>query len=100
VLWVTSNERLASRIAKIISETVPFKPFNHNFVMLSDFQKRGWQAPIIIGPDKERTIAKLLESKSGNSPEPAPMSFLLDARKYPFRSKTFAQTSTLAISNH
>ncbi len=98
VLWIANTEKLASKIATTIQKTTPNKPFNHNFVTLADFKKRGWQAPIILGPDKERTIAKLLGATQENTPELFSNGFLLNGQKFPFKSKTFIQNSVVAES--
>ncbi len=86
-LWITEDVSAAKKISKNIKNTIGSKPFTHDFVSLDDYRKLMWQSPILIGPEKGKSISSLLQIRKGTCPPPAVGRCLLDTRKCIDKSK-------------
>ena len=88
-LWVTEDLTAAKKITHNIKQAIGSKPFTHDFVSLHDFKKSMWQSLILIGPEKDKSIARLLQIKNGTSVETFLPYFLLDTRKCAHKSNGY-----------
>jgi len=108
VLWVALSKAMAERQARIFGGLNVDRRAIHNFVLLSDFQRVGWDAPIILGPESGGTIESFLQFNSefihqrsdkdaGNMQErylkDISVPAILDGRKGPFVSSTSNATT-------
>ena len=88
-LWITEDLTAAKRIAHNIKVAVGSKPFTHDFVCFTNFKKSMWQSPISIGPEKDKSIASLLQIKKGTCPGTSLAMSLLDTRKCGYKSENY-----------
>lgn len=110
VLWVVLSEAMAERQNRIFGKLNVERRGIHNFVLLSDFQRVGWGAPITLGPESGRTIESFLSFNSefmhhGSDKDPGnvqdrslkdiSVAAILDGRKGPFVSSTSGATARL-----
>lgn len=65
VLWLCANERLIEKITQKIVSQKRLRPNLHNFILLGDFQKRGWQCSILWGDKAELTVSSVMGQHLG-----------------------------------
>ena len=98
VIWLVPNIDSAKRIQKKIKESVPTRNNIHNFVLINDFRKQGWQSPIAIGPDANKNVRQFLSTvprrKGVESTWNATTPLLLNTRRSYVKSAVKATSST------
>lgn len=100
IFWITKTRPLASKLQKVFQEVSPDKYKRHDFILLDDFSKNGWESLIYLGWDQGKSFHHALcvgqeplievSLKSNRSFNAAS---ILDARKCPFKS-TLSNEST------
>ena len=93
VFWITKTRSLASKLQKIFQETSPERYKRHDFILLDDFCRNGWESPIFLGWDQGKSFryalcagqeplieVSLKSNKSFNAAS------ILDTRKCPFKT--------------
>jgi hypothetical protein len=94
VLWIVESKGLAHsiRIGTNKHREKP-RPDILNFVLLSDFLSRGWQAKIFHGQGADLTIASFLGKSPTKVLQNSPVSLLtmslIDGRRFPFASGAY-----------
>jgi len=96
VLWVVLSDAMAARFSNIFNRLDVSRREIHNFVLLTDFRRLGWRAPIMLGPDQGKTIETFIQQNSGEDlgkmwggcGEHPPGHIILDGRKGPFVSSS------------
>lgn len=66
VLWLVKSKAVASRIQADIERRSKTRTKIHNYVRIKDFRKNCWSAPIILGPEQQKTVSTLLYDLAGN----------------------------------
>lgn len=102
VLWVVPRASTAAHLAETLAERVCDGWNPHVFTIVSEFEKHGWAAPILVGEDKGSTIAGILGADAMsaigsppdvprespmNRPGPSLIRAMLNAAKTPHKSK-------------
>ena len=95
VVWVVTSESLCGKIRTQIRESCPETLDLHNFMLLEDFKKVGWNAQFVNGLEKGRPLKDLLNGGFRHAPGICRTSDLLDARKAPGRSNSSPKTAPL-----
>ena len=95
VVWITRTLSMAKYIEEKIRKEGTKEAPKHNFVVLSDFLKLVWHAPVLFGYEQGKTLGYVLgahpakqELRDMNRPLTFMGSSLLDSRKSPFPSRT------------
>ena len=82
-IWIVKKQSVARTILRSMYKTRP-DYYIHNFLLLKDILKLGWNAPIIIGPDKFDTLYSLFDQSLQSNDRPSPdhmfIKYLLDNR--------------------
>lgn len=96
VFWVVSTAKVGTWIQSKMSQALSTKANKHNFIVLADFLKLQWQAPIVLGPERNHTVSSVLLGLAGENDEKATRKFsaakLLEMRKSFVRPKTSEST--------
>jgi len=58
VVWAVKSKRLAKRIYAILNKTEPEAIHMHNFILVRDLLKRGWDSIMIGGTERGKTCEK------------------------------------------
>lgn len=95
VIWIVNSRMLGVRMLSRFKEVVNEYAGVHSFVILSDFIKLNWQAPIIIGKDAGHTIHQTLVNKSQTIHKQVYEFDFFDTRKNPKDSKLNQKRETL-----
>lgn len=95
VIWIVNSRALAIRMLTRFREVVNEYASVHSFVLLNDFIKRNWQAPILIGKDAGHTIHQTLVNKSQTIHKQVYEFDFFDTRKNPKDSKLNQKRETL-----
>lgn len=95
VVWVVGSVSLGNRIKKQLELACPNAIGLHNFLLLNQFKKTGWDAPFFLGPESGRPLKDLLNGGSRHYPDKCRATDLLNGRKAPGRSITY-KSSTLS----
>lgn len=93
VLWLVPRRATAHTLhAKMKAETRR-QPFPHDFVVFEEFQNRGWDARIIVGPDEGKSLSdfysEVCPKSGGLLPDSCLAQALLDLRKSPHVAITY-----------
>ncbi len=99
VVWVVRPRPLADSIWRELKKAVGDRTALHGFVDLEDFQKMGWQAPILLGAEQGKPLSFLLNYGVQSSPNSDWTRFLLDTRKCPHKSKRYRENKSSGFSN-
>lgn len=90
VFWLVPSQSRARILDKKMRKHLKENENYHDFILIDEFFKNGWQTKIFIGPDQNQTIAKILQpqvgKQLGNRWENSPCHLLLDTRKSPMTS--------------
>jgi hypothetical protein len=89
VIWFVPKAKDAKRLAKKFAEEPGVEQCYHNFVLLGDFLKSGWQSPITLGPDQGMCVAELLYDKPMTWQKPVTGMLLLNGAKAPHKSASY-----------
>ncbi len=89
VVWVTPTRNSAAAIEKLFQVEIGPRSTIHDFISLKDFERQGWQAPILVGAEAGRPLSFLLDPSPQTESIPVWTRFLLDTRKCPHRSKGY-----------
>lgn len=106
VLWIVQSRGHANSIVSAFHSATNAHRDIHNFALLDDFKKLGWDSEIFFGPNAEMSILNFLESARQNpfSTTPSPMLHrgyaekILNSRVRRFDSRASASTKTQGIS--
>lgn len=60
VLWLVRSQGMADSIKAHIERSAPKSYLKHHFVLLEDFEQRGWAAPFVAGRNKGSTPLQIL----------------------------------------
>jgi hypothetical protein len=93
VLWLVESETSARYIQKRLMKSVSNRCLVHDFVSIDDFSSKAWMAPILLGFESGKTISFLMNSELGTACNHVPSTFLLDGRRTPYRSPSYAFSS-------
>lgn len=77
-LWLCASERLIEKISQKIVSQKRIRPNMHNFVLLENFQKHGWQCPILWGDKTDATVRSVM----GQDLRQTPGNMLLTSQKH------------------
>lgn len=103
VVWLVPNAHSAGRIQKTFSNTVHAGSGIHNYVLISEFQKFGWQSMILLGPEKGAAVGSVLGFSPQEKPEKSPRIFsgqlLLNTKKSFVRSQASRDLSWASKRN-
>lgn len=98
VIWLVSRSSHAEALSSRFQEIAPEKCKRHEFIVLEDFLKMGWGAPILYGLEQGRTLRNVLSL--GNDSDVVVQSncngsyhctTILDARICPYKSTRYAK---------
>ncbi len=95
VIWIVDTREQAKRMLKRFQEVVSENYDIHSFVLIKDFVKQNWQAPIIIGKDHPHTIHETLVNKSQTNRKHIYECDFFDTRKNPKDSRLNQKRQTL-----
>jgi hypothetical protein len=96
-VWVVRDMALCNSIRKQIKAGFPDTLDLHDFILLEDFKKQGWNATFIHGVEKGRPLKDLLNGGFRHASSICRGSDLLDTRKAPGRSNTSAPSASVQI---
>jgi hypothetical protein len=106
IIWLVSRHSHAEELVRRFKEVAPENYKRHEFVVLSDFVKLGWQAPIVRGLEQGRTLRNVLTLGHGsdvvvplNSSGSYQSTTTLDARVCPYKSTRYGRLNNFQISN-
>lgn len=68
VFWLCHEESLISFITQRILKLSRQRSSMHNFILLEDFQKLGWGAPILWGSKAKKTLREVMVNFGVNTP--------------------------------
>ncbi len=68
VFWYVESVGEAQSVQKALRSYDESRFQIHNFILLSDYVKSGWLAPIVIGGDRPQTLRDFLTVNTGNLP--------------------------------
>jgi len=91
VVWLVKHEGLAKRLLEAIGQVGGKGSRLHNFVLLKDFLKSGWNCQFFAGRDVGVPLAKLLLPTSATPRPHVGSTLLLNALKSPHRSPDYAK---------
>ncbi|MBI4403621.1 MAG: hypothetical protein HY537_05645 [Deltaproteobacteria bacterium] len=99
IVWVVRTLAIIKYIESKIRKEVKDEALKHNFIQLSDFIKLVWHSPVLFGYEQGKTLGYVLGSHPTkqdtlkmNRPLIPMASSLLDTRKCPFPSRTYAKS--------
>ncbi len=98
VLWIVESEHLAKIISKELSADRHSAQSKHQFVLLADLVKQGWNSQIISGNNTGRKLSAFMNTLFGDNVgriggecwEKNPIHHILDTRLYPALTNTYA----------
>ena len=94
VLWVVSSRTLLNRISTLLDESGHEERMKrHSFILLDHFKSQGWQAEVLKGKDRGKSIIQLVHNKPTTSSQPVVSSYFLNSLKSPHRSVTYKRES-------
>ena len=68
VFWLCDGFRLMERIFECLNSAKLRRFETHHFVLLDDFKKLGWQAPVRSGREKNKTVREIYMARTGEDP--------------------------------
>lgn len=102
VLWLVPSDQFAKRIQECMDQNSKKRPKVHNYVLISEFENKIWDAKIILGPERGKSIFQLLKlwvpnvgEKRGYRGGTGPLYPLLDGRIRP-RTQNASQTARVS----
>ena len=93
VLWVVPSVGKAQSILREMTRNST-ESSNHDFVLLSDFYRHGWQSTMVVGPNTGKTISNLLRGNAGGGPAVTPAHPSLETRRYSHISMSYKFSAT------
>lgn len=102
ILWVVKSEGDIRYIRKHLESGLKHDDKIHSFTTIRQFAELGWQAKILAGELKDKTINDLLRQQGVIAPSMPTSHCLLDLRKYPVKSKTLPkfESHDLGLNRH
>ena len=93
VFWLVPRKATAHTLHSKMKAATRRQPFPHNFVVFEEFQTRGWDSQIIIGPDEGKTLSdfysEVCQQSARLPPDSCLAHALLDLRKCPHIAITY-----------
>ena len=93
VLWLVPRKSTAYTLHEKMKNATKQRANPHNFVQFQDFQERGWNCKVLVGPDTGKTLSEFyseIRQNSGERPPDASLAhLLLDLRKSPHVAMTY-----------
>jgi hypothetical protein len=86
VLWLVPSEKDAVWLQSTFQKIDPQDCLFHLFVLLPDFKKMFWHAPIFRGQEQGKTLQKLFGIENSPMVLPGESAPLLNLRKRPYRN--------------
>lgn len=100
VIWVVESATSAHFIDQALNhEASADAKKKHNFVLLDQVRKAGWQTPFVFGPECGKNLRSLLCNNPVTSQSHVTAMLLFDTRKSPHRSKSYAKICAPSISD-
>jgi hypothetical protein len=99
VIWCVPSESMAQSIYSCFQNKIGVSDFRHNFILISDLVVNGWRSPILLGPDKQIPLEKLLDYTNGISSIHGRSRCHLDISITPHKSPTSKLLYSLGIPN-
>lgn len=106
VCWLVESETSAEKIQEVFKSSSPSKYERHNFILVDDFKNNGWDAKVLLGFEKGKTLRHSICLGEDNLVELSlklrssfnPTS-TLDFRKCPFKSTNCGKQRPIEISH-
>jgi len=89
IIWITGTANLADYIKRTITQARGEEKSRHSFILLDHYLQKQWQAEIVTGPLKGRTLAKIFSISKINTGEMLTPCLFLDTRKAPIRTPAY-----------
>ena len=89
IIWVVPTPGLATHIQKEIKTVAPDGYLAHNFILLKDFEKNGWNAKFILGEEQGYPLKALLGFGSQTSAKHVWSNVMLNTLKSPHRTQSY-----------
>lgn len=103
VLWVVGSRGMMGSIRRVFERYNATQFTKHNFILLSDFLASGWQAPILQGNYKGKSLENLLGYCATTTPSlwhhSRSVLSLLDTKRCPSKSAIYIPEENQLITN-
>lgn len=99
ILWIVSRKGMIPGMKANLNKSHNSNGLCHNFILLTDFFKNGWQTKILDGISAGKTVYQLLGKHEENFEQTFSYKYILDTRKFPRISRACLSKDISSYSN-